>query len=375
MSAITDNGANLVLTFMPEFNQAIEEWVGARVLRIACVRHTSILINTGLSSSEGFHVFEAWVKAVIGWRRERPVKAALRDEYNVTEKVPKHQEPKWGTLGKCALFIRRNWAAVQALAVRFHQDLDYDPAYEMVLDALVPFNEFIEGVERDATTLGDAYRRIGEPIGTWDAQGTAIAATMRRLMTGRFGARAGGHVGDGVLMELAYTLQPAGHRASDRATGAARERGDQCYSTSGGSALPGAAAAVAREGDGGGELSSTTRMDETFRRNCWLGGHIFRSLPAGWCLLSDGGGRSNGLGGSAGTSARGRGAGVLLRGSSLAASRLRAAAERLISVFENLSTKQRMGSEVDLINAEMMIRIWQIYHPDEHNLPAQRLSP
>jgi hypothetical protein len=42
-----------------------------------------------------------------------------------------------------------------------------------------------------------------------------------------------------------------------------------------------------------------------------------------------------------------------------------AAAERLISVFEYLFGKQRMAAQLDLIQAQMLIRMLQIYHPED----------
>jgi hypothetical protein len=42
-----------------------------------------------------------------------------------------------------------------------------------------------------------------------------------------------------------------------------------------------------------------------------------------------------------------------------------AAAERLISVFECLFRKNRMAAQIELIRSEMLIRMWQIYRPDE----------
>jgi hypothetical protein len=45
------------------------------------------------------------------------------------------------------------------------------------------------------------------------------------------------------------------------------------------------------------------------------------------------------------------------------------AAERLFSIFEWLFDSRRLSANLDLIEAEMIIKMWQVYHPDEIELP------
>ena len=46
-----------------------------------------------------------------------------------------------------------------------------------------------------------------------------------------------------------------------------------------------------------------------------------------------------------------------------------AAAERLFSIFQCLFDSRRLSSGIDLIEADMIIRMWQVYHPRELELP------
>ena len=46
-----------------------------------------------------------------------------------------------------------------------------------------------------------------------------------------------------------------------------------------------------------------------------------------------------------------------------------AAAERLFSIFVCLCNDRRLAAEIDLIEAEMIIRMWMVYHPDLVGLP------
>jgi hypothetical protein len=59
-------------------------------------------------------------------------------------------------------FIKRNWSAIEALAVGFHRELDHRAEYDLVLDALAPFNAFIE---RDATLAGGSGKAFGPGSG------------------------------------------------------------------------------------------------------------------------------------------------------------------------------------------------------------------
>jgi hypothetical protein len=49
-----------------------------------------------------------------------------------------------------------------------------------------------------------------------------------------------------------------------------------------------------------------------------------------------------------------------------------AATERLFSIFVRLFNERRLRSEVDLVEAEMIIRIWMVNHPERIALPLER---
>jgi hypothetical protein len=49
-----------------------------------------------------------------------------------------------------------------------------------------------------------------------------------------------------------------------------------------------------------------------------------------------------------------------------------AAAERLFSLFLCLFQERRLRSDVDLVEAEMIIRMWLVYHPEIGALPLDR---
>jgi hypothetical protein len=48
-----------------------------------------------------------------------------------------------------------------------------------------------------------------------------------------------------------------------------------------------------------------------------------------------------------------------------------AAAERLFSIFVCLFNERRLWSDVDLVEAEMIIRMWMVYHPELVALPLE----
>jgi hypothetical protein len=51
-----------------------------------------------------------------------------------------------------------------------------------------------------------------------------------------------------------------------------------------------------------------------------------------------------------------------------------AAAERLFSVFDWVFKKNRMRAQTNLLDATLMIRMWQIYHRDETDAAGAVLS-
>jgi hypothetical protein len=372
--AVTDNGANLVLAFNPEFTGALETWVGTTILRESCIIHTSNLMLDGVAQAvDDFDLYKTWVGAVMAWLRTRPVKTALRETYGVTEKVVVPQEAKWNTYEKGGIFIQDHWDAIAALAEAFGQDLDPHPEYSITLDALVPFARFTERIERVGATLGEAYRESRALYAVWDAQGTEVAATMKRLMAERLTTTA-----DAAIMELAYTLQPNGHAEYLPNVRVAN--------------LPDRSIAAARLPDV--KRFRETRLDVR-AKVMWLANFFFHpvdgELPT--VLLGEiaacydrylqnekfwqpgedvvmGWGTRRAL-------AVDEPSRIFCSVAEIVAQTpaSEAAAERLISVFECLFTKQRMGSEIDLIDAEMMIRMWQIYRPDEADLPALRSVP
>jgi hypothetical protein len=51
-----------------------------------------------------------------------------------------------------------------------------------------------------------------------------------------------------------------------------------------------------------------------------------------------------------------------------------AAAERLFSIFVALFDDRRLRANIDLVEAEMIIRMWPIYRPSELRLPLDRCT-
>jgi hypothetical protein len=51
-----------------------------------------------------------------------------------------------------------------------------------------------------------------------------------------------------------------------------------------------------------------------------------------------------------------------------------AAAERLFSVFVALFNDRRLRANRDIVEAEILIRMWQIYDPNELRLPLDRCT-
>ena len=51
-----------------------------------------------------------------------------------------------------------------------------------------------------------------------------------------------------------------------------------------------------------------------------------------------------------------------------------AAAERLFSIFVWLFNERRLRSDIDLVEAEMIIRMWQVYQPERQRLPIERCT-
>jgi hypothetical protein len=337
------------------------------------VHSSNLILPTLAESWEDFYSFQAWVNAIMAWLRTREVKRVLREKYQVTEKVVVPQEAKWNTLLKAGLMIFRNWRSIAALADEFGQELDRQPEYDLVLAALAPFGTFIERVERDGATQGDAFKWMRELIATWEDQGTAIAAEMKRLLEGRFASTA-----DGVMMELAHTLQPEGHATYLQIVRLAH--------------LPDTAIAASKLA--AVQRFRAVRLDlrnkvmelaNFFHRPA--NGELSRDLLGmiASCYdryqLNDGWwqpGEDVVMGwGTRRAMAEDEPHRIFCSVAEILTQfpASEAAAERLISVFEYLFNKQRMGSGTDLIDAEMMIRMWQIYHPQEYNLPSQRSDP
>ena len=243
--------------------------------------------------------------------------------------------------------------------------------FDAVHAALMPLLEFIEGAEADNVTERRAFFLKRDLQLRWQAlRPNPYAAALAKLTNERFVS-----TGDGARCEAAYWLTPAGHaenaqylryvkwpksavpidiRARVAEFCSAHLRVKAKIVEDARVILPTAAI----------ELGAAETVGVQFDRyledaNAWPKGSCeFDVWPHGrWTGATD---------------AAQQFASVAEVLTQLPASE--AAAERLFSVFVALFNDRRLRANRDIVEAEMIIRMWQIYYPNELRLPLDRCT-
>jgi hypothetical protein len=381
VASVTGNGSNLIAALSHKRKQplavkdSVQAMTGMALIHGSCVNHTSMLIWTsGEAEITGLAAFRAFISGVISSLGRKEMKALLRAA-GVTAKLPRIQTAKWTTEAKCAAFVENHWSVIRQIreTIRAEGKASLQgpegelEAFRGILDVLVPFREFTERVERNATTMADAWlelQELRETLAALASGGSATAGEVLGLLNSRFATTA-----DGVMMELAYVFTPQGHKRYHQLA---------VWSTLSAEGVPddAEAAVAAFASDFDAMRAKTAELGVySFPEICasafggafdayMLDGNAWGpsdQTPTGW--------------GSKARAALARKPPAAPMTSELAFIKLaqvltempasEAAAERAISTFEYIFDKSRMSSGVDLIQAELMIRFWRTNHPGE----------
>jgi hypothetical protein len=309
---------------------------------------------------DGFPEFQAYVKTMIKFLHRRAAKRAMRRR-GVTRKVPRVEVAKWNTFVIAASFInefRTDIAWVVALLGGPKGDIT---DFADIIAALDPFRIFIEAIEGDDTNLARAFELMERLQGQWAAMPDNQAArAFGQLLAVRFDAESAANPGtaNGVLMDFAFSLYKRGHAehlrivqkiaSGNPATASEAEQADVRASIARLTATRSefiqlAASMYPEKAEELGDLYQKYIATESV-----AGG---QDAPLGWAIKAWG---------NKFTLEFVHVAQVITE---LPASE--AVVERLFSVLTSIFDLRRRRSELDLIQAEMTIRMWQIHHPGD----------
>jgi hypothetical protein len=343
-----------------------------RLLQLSCAIHTELLTLVDLRKMHPTAAaYVSWLADVMRWLHSARVKMVLKNE--VHDKMPLVQESKWSTLFKASRFVHEHYEFIAPLLEKHNREL-YDRVkteFDAVHVALMPLLDFIERAEADNVTQQRAFVLKRDLQLQWQAlRPNPYAAALEKLTNERFVS-----TGDGARCEAAYWLTPAGHaenaqylqyvkwakpavpvdlRARVTEFCGAHLRVKAKIVEDARIILPTAAI----------ELGAAEAMGIQFDRyledaNAWpKGSSEFDVWPhRRWTGATD---------------AAQQVASVAEVLTQLPASE--AAAERLFSVFVALFNDRRLRANRDIVEAEMIIRMWQIYYPNELCLPLDRCT-
>ena len=183
------------------------------MLHISCTVHTANLILRDLEKElPGFVAFKKGIKDLFAFLRERKVRAALKAQ-GVTEKVQLIQEIKWLTYFQAFTYVKKHRKQIEAV-VRDppRHTAKRVPVFEEIpkewcdfLEALSPLGQFIVTVERNETRLCEVFDHLLNLKGEWSKIGSDLTTKLSQLLALRFDT-----TGDGLLTQLAYMFTPKG---------------------------------------------------------------------------------------------------------------------------------------------------------------------
>ena len=362
IGVVIDNGSNLVRAFDATQKDSVQALTGIKLVVGRCGVHTAnrILVDAE-GTVEGFPEFKSYVKATIKFLHRRVAKRALR-RLGVTTKVPRVQEAKWNTFVIAATFIDEFRIEIAAVVAEHGGPAGDINAFRTILEALVPFRTFIEAIEGDNATLARGFDMMMRLQSKWAGMPDNQAArTFGQLLARRFDAEEGANPGtaDGVLMDVAFSLHKRGHAehlamvqqiARGNPATASEDEGRQAEASIArltaarakfvelaGSIFPAKAEAL------GGEYQEYIATE-----SAWAGG---QDAPLGWAMKAWQNTFSREF--------------VHVAQVITEFPVSEAVVERFFSVLTSIFDLRRRRSELDLIQAEMMIRMWQIHHPGD----------
>ena len=183
------------------------------MLHISCTVHTANLILRDLENElPGFANFKRGIKDLFSFLRERKVRAALKAR-GVREKVQLIQEIKWLTYYQAFRYVTKYREHIEAVvrepprhtAKRIPEFQEIPKDWYDFLKALTPLGEFIVTIERNDTRLCQVFDYLLELRQSWDSLGEDISTKLSRLLSDRFNT-----TGDGLLAQVAFMFTPKG---------------------------------------------------------------------------------------------------------------------------------------------------------------------
>jgi hypothetical protein len=386
-AACTDNGSNLRKAFAMDGQPlSVQDLCGVPLLRTPCSIHTgNLILPDARRTVPVFNEFCEWLRPTMLHLRSKPVRAVLRSG-GLTQKIPVIQDGKWNTWVKSATFFRDNREMIAELLKEngMHPPDGWCAEVDEIVSALSPFKPLTERIERGSTTLSDFHSMQLDCKSAWIqlcAAGNDVAGSFLGLYEQRFTT-----TGDSLQNELAWVFTPEGHADYH----ALRIQID----------MPSGEWTV----DAQVIDRFAQRLPEVRAKMIQLVEHMFPAKIVGGIAERRAGlGRlfdayvdcsdfwSDGENARSGWATKGaRRAGIweqtlrcnrsdwldFVRIASLLTQMpaSEAAAERLFSVFDCVFKKNRMSSHIELLDATLMIREWQIYHRDEIDADGAALS-
>jgi hypothetical protein len=377
--AVTDNGGALVAAFGQGAREAtVLSVAGVDLLRAACAIHTSLLVfaDAERPAERGglpiYGEFVAWLTTAVRIARQDDFARELK-RAGISRKCDKLQPGKWNLRAKAATWLRDNHRIVTEVQLRFRFPDPFDGwqfEFNQVIDAINEVRRMVELSEGASVTLADNYksqcvliRRLCELTCPAAPRRNAMAEFIIERIGVRFRTTA-----DGALSLLAYILTDNGRaewadwekairRQANQLTqlGATEASRRQLAERAEGLAAAGAKAIEVGQFFGHHDVPGD-QIGRVF--DAWLMGEFgqmrgqhpvpFFSGQLARCSLGD--------------EQQGR------RAFFNAAARLcrmpasEAAAERLFSVLSWLFDKTRASSRFELVRAELITRMWRIYH-------------
>jgi hypothetical protein len=310
----------------------------------------------------------AWLRLFMQFIRA-PTRRIILKAAGIQGKFLLVQDGKWNTEVQSFLFYRANAAVMErVIGEQKWKPPVFRAEFNAVIGALLPMRTLVERAERGDTTLADffvlqlackaGWRRMGDG-------GNAIAVELLRLYEHRFATTA-----DSLLHELAYVFTPDGHRRF-------RLMKQQCVAPIGkrtvsdwevdvfAERLPKLTAKLIEMMT---YLMPNRVSDDAIGRvldaylavgDFWSPGESFRT---GWQNKRNKAIWSKKL-------RCGEQVWENLRETAMIITQMpasEAAAERLFSVLQYAFKRNRASALLDILDATLAIRMWQIYHaPDE----------
>lgn len=224
IAIITDNARNLKLA-TTEHGQpgptidtssqicSVQSLSHQHMLHISCTVHTANLILRDLEKElPGFVAFKKGIKDLFAFLRERKVRAALK-ALGVREKVQLIQEIKWLTYYQAFTYVTKYREQIEAVIreppshtpkrVPEFQEIPKD--WYDYLEAVAPLGEFIVTIERNETRLCQVFDYLLQLKQRWDSLGKDISTKLSQLLAIRFDT-----TGDGLLAQVAFMFTPKG---------------------------------------------------------------------------------------------------------------------------------------------------------------------